>query len=171
MTGIYIRQASADDAANLPDIERSAAKTFLSVAGLEWIARDRVMSAELHQIYIDEGTVWVATTDNRCIGFVTAARFDDALHIIELSVEDGQQGKGIGRRLLDTARQSATEYGLPALTLTTFRELPFNELFYQKLGYQTLDEFELPERLADILKAEIEEGLPGERRCAMRLVL
>jgi hypothetical protein len=42
--------------------------------------------------------------------------------------------------------------GLPALTLTTFRDLSFNEHFYQKLGYKTLDEAELPERLADILK-------------------
>ena len=60
---------------------------------------------------------------------------------------------------------------MPALTLTTFRDLSFNEHFYQKLGYKTLDEAELPERLADILKSEIEYGLPGDRRYAMRLAL
>lgn len=171
MACIFIRQASADDAANLPDIERSAAKAFLPVAGLEWIASDTVMSAELHQIYIDEGTVWVATTDKRCIGFVTTAQYKDALHIIELAVEDGHQGHGVGRRLLGSAREYAIEHDIPALTLTTFRDLPFNEHFYHKLGYRTLDESELPKRLADILEAEIENGLPGDRRCAMRLAL
>ncbi len=171
MSGIFIRLATADDAAKLPDIERSAGQAFLATPGLEWIAEDAVMSADLHQIYIDEGTVWVATTDKRCIGFITTAIYSDALHIVELSVEDGHQGKGIGRHLLETAREYATESGIKALTLTTFRDLAFNEKFYQKLGYQTLDEAEMPARLADILEAEIENGLPGDRRCAMQLTL
>lgn len=171
MSGISIRLATVDDAAILPDIERPAAKAFLAIAGLEWIASDTVMSAELHRIYIDEGTVWVATAGKRCIGFVATAIYGDALHIVELSVEDGQQGKGVGRHLLETAKEYAAENGLAALTLTTFRDLPFNERFYRKLGYQTLEETELPERLADILKAEVENGLPGDRRCAMYLDL
>ena len=171
MSGISIRLATVDDAAILPDIERSAAKAFLAIAGLEWIASGTVMSAEQHRIYIDEGTVWVAATGKRCFGFVTTAIYGDALHIIELSVEDGHQGKGVGRHLLETAKEYATKNGLAALTLTTFRDLPFNERFYQKLGYQTLEETTLPERLAGILRSEFENGLPGERRCAMRLPL
>ncbi len=73
MSGISIRLATVDDAALLPDIERSAAKAFSAIAGLEWIAGGTVMSAELHRAYIDEGTVWVATAEKRCIGFVTTA--------------------------------------------------------------------------------------------------
>lgn len=171
MSGIVIRLATDKDATSLPDIERSAGKAFLTIPGLEWIAGDEVMPAEHHQIYIDEGTAWVALSGKRHIGFVTTARYEDALHILELAVESGHQGKGVGRRLLETAKDYAIENGLPALTLTTFRDLPFNELFYRKLGYRTLEAADLSERLADILDTEIDNGLPGDRRCAMRLDL
>ena len=171
MPGLFIRLATDEDAANLPDIERSAGRAFLAIPGLEWIADDKVMSAEQHQIHIDEGTVWVALSGERRIGFVTTARDEDALHILELAVESGHQGHGVGRRLLDTAKDYALDNGLPALALTTFRNLPFNELFYRKLGYRTLEAADLSERLADILETEIDNGLPGDRRCAMRLDL
>lgn len=171
MTDISIRLATSEHAALLPDIERSAGKAFLAVPGLEWIASDEVMTARAHQIFIDEDTVWVATLDDRCIGFVTTAIYDDALHILELAVADGHQGHGIGRRLMDRARQYAADNGFRALTLTTFRDLAFNEGFYHKLGYQTLEETEIPKRLAMILQLEIEKGLPGDRRCAMRLAV
>ncbi|MEO9634440.1 MAG: GNAT family N-acetyltransferase [Parasphingorhabdus sp.] len=171
MPDISIRLATSQDAALLPDIERSAGKAFLSVPGLEWIASDAVMSARAHQIFIDEDTVWVATLDGGCIGFVTTAIYDDALHILELAVADGYQGQGIGRRLMDRAHQHAAEFGFQAVTLTTFRDLAFNEGFYLKLGYQTLEETEIPERLAMILQSEIEKGLPGDRRCAMLLTV
>ena len=72
---------------------------------------------------------------------------------------------------METARDYAAENSRQALTLTTFRDLPFNEHFYHKLGFQTLDAAEMPKRLADILAAEIKDGLPGNRRCAMRLML
>tara|TARA_R110002033_G_scaffold16466_1_gene45629 strand:- start:189 stop:704 length:516 start_codon:yes stop_codon:yes gene_type:complete len=171
MAGVSIRAATSDDAPSLPEIESAAAKAFLSVPGLEWIAGEAPMSADSHRIYIAEGSVWVAVKDGRCIGFLTSAIFDDALHIIELSVADGYQGQGVGRRLMETAREYAAEKDRQALTLTTFRDLPFNENFYHNMGYQTLESAEMPNRLADILAAEIENGLPGNRRCAMRLTL
>lgn len=171
MSDIIIRPATTEDAAFFPGIERSAGAAFLSIAGLEWIAGDQVMSAAAHQAHIAQGTVWVAIAAGRRIGFVTTALHEDSLHIVELSVADGHQGKGIGRRLLETARDHAAAQGLQDITLTTFRDLPFNERFYHKLGYRTLAATELPQRLADILQTEIENGLPGDRRCAMRLDL
>ena len=171
MSEILIRPATTEDAAFFPDIERSAGAAFLAIAGLEWIASDQVMSAAAHQVHIAQATVWVAIAAGRCIGFVTTALHDDSLHIVELSVANGHQGKGIGRRLLEAAHAHAAAKGLQDVTLTTFRDLPFNEHFYHKLGYRTLAGPDLPERLAAILQAEIDNGLPGERRCAMRLNL
>ena len=103
MPGITIRLATEEDAAALPDIERSAGAAFLAIFGLEWVAGDAVMSGAHHQIYIDDGTVWIALSGSRRIGFVTTARHGDALHIVELSVESGYQGHGVGRRLLPEA--------------------------------------------------------------------
>ncbi|MEP2990814.1 MAG: GNAT family N-acetyltransferase [Parasphingorhabdus sp.] len=173
MSNILIRPAKKADALHLPDIEVSAGAAFRSVPGLEWIADDDVMSAELHEIYIDEGTVWVAEAKDRLVGFVTTRlEFDEKnLHILEIAVDSEQQGQGIGRKLFDTVAKYASEENLTGITLTTFRDLAFNEKFYQKLGFQTLESDKLSPRLRDILSAEAENGLPTERRCAMSMRL
>lgn len=174
MSNIAIRKATAEDATSLPVLERSAGEAFRSVSGLEWIADDEVMSADHHAVYIDEGTVWVAESGGgQLVGFITTRleREENRLHIVELSVDIGQQGKGVGRKLMDAAIHYASDEDLVGLTLTTFRDLPFNESFYQKLGFRTLGTDELLPRLRDILTAEAESALPAERRCAMYMEL
>jgi len=173
-TAITIRLTRAEDAAYLPAVEISAGEAFRTVPGLEWIADgDDILSVEQHTQYIDQGAAWVAETKGQCVGFVAAEcnAEENCLHIWELSVESDYQGKGVGRKLLDAAREYALDKGLLAITLTTFRELVFNEGFYQKLGYRTLTENELSQRLNNILTGEAESGLPRERRCAMELRL
>ncbi|MEL6876231.1 MAG: GNAT family N-acetyltransferase, partial [Pseudomonadota bacterium] len=58
--------------------------------------------------------------------------------------------------------------GLQDLTLTTFRDVVFNEQFYHRLGYQTLHADQLSPRLQKVLENEEAEGLPADKRCAMR---
>ena len=92
-------------------------------------------------------------------------------HIWELAVRRERQGQGAGRRLVAAAHAYARAHGLTALTLTTFRELSWNEPLYALLGFRTLRPEELDERLAGIFVTERALGLPVERRCAMRLPL
>jgi hypothetical protein len=47
----------------------------------------------------------------------------------------------------------------------------WNEILYQRLGFQTLMPLEAGERLHVILLGEAERGLPPDQRCAMRLAL
>ncbi|WP_339525569.1 GNAT family N-acetyltransferase [Pseudomonas sp. EL_65y_Pfl2_R96] len=93
------------------------------------------------------------------------------LHIHELSVRQQFQGQGAGRKLLLTALEHADKRKLHSLTLTTFRDLPWNEPFYRRFGFETLSPAEIGPRLTSVLNNEINHGLPGERRCAMRLKL
>ena len=48
------------------------------------------------------------------------------------------QCQGAGRKLLLMAVEHARDRALYGLTLTTFRELPWNEPFYQRMGFGTL---------------------------------
>jgi hypothetical protein len=57
------------------------------------------------------------------------------------------------------------------VTLTTFRDVIWNEPFYKRLGFRTLRDDEMDERLAELLRQEAERGLPEGSRCAMRLDL
>ncbi len=111
------------------------------------------------------------SADNELMGFLSAIEVDNDLHIQEISVSQQFQGQGAGRKLLLTALEHARKRELHGLTLTTFRDLPWNEPFYRQFGFETLGPAEIGPRLTTVLNNEINHGLPGERRCAMRLKL
>ncbi len=166
---ITIRCAVPRDAPFLPAIERSAGEAFRTVSHLAWIADHDVMSVEEHLAYIATGTSWVAVDGaDQITGFLSAEHTADTLHIWEVSVCSALHRQGIGRALMDCADAYAAEHGLPAVTLTTFRAVPWNEPLYQRLGFETLKRNQLGPRLAAILDNEAGHGLPGDQRCAMR---
>ena len=169
---ITIRLALPEDAGDLPEIERSAGQVFRTVPDLAWIADDAVMSAEAHLASIVAGTSWVAfDMTGEVVGFLSAERIDDELHVWELAVRAERQGRGIGAHLVGAAIGHAKASGLRALTLTTFRALAWNERFYARFGFLTLDEGAIDGRLRVVLEREAMHGLPIARRCAMRLDL
>jgi len=166
---IDIRRAQLSDAPQLPDTERSAAALFRADRELAWLADADVTDEAQHRANIQAHAVWVAVTaDNAVAGFLSAESFGQELHIWEISVGSVFQGQGLGRRLLDAALTHGQTLGFSALTLTTFRELPWNEVFYRRFGFKTLTEEQLGQRLRQVLDDEVLHGLPAQRRCAMR---
>jgi GNAT superfamily N-acetyltransferase len=169
---LIVRRAQFSDAAALPAIERSAAELFRCDPSLARLADAAVPDAKHHLRAIESDDVWVAqSADGALIGFVSAVQVDNELHIQELSVSQHFQGRGAGRKLLLAAIECARDRELYGLTLTTFRELPWNEAFYQRMGFETLSPAEINPRVTTVLNDEIAHGLPGERRCAMRFRL
>ena len=163
-----VRPATEDDALVMPAIERSSGEAFRQIADLAWIADDTVTSCERHTALIRLGAAWVAQDSTGTItGFLTAEVHRDALHIWQMSVASDQQKKGIGRDLIHAAENWARTNHLAALTLTTFRDVPWNERFYASCGFELVDPIDHPMLLAT-LEAEGEAGLPIRQRCAMR---
>ncbi|MDP0929527.1 GNAT family N-acetyltransferase [Paracoccus onubensis] len=167
-----IRPAIESDAPFLPEIERSSGEIFRQWPGLEWIADDDVQSAERHRALIADGVAFVAEIQGyEIVAFLNGELMPDALHIWQMAVRRDQQRQGIGRKLLKAAQRFATNHGINALTLTTFREVPWNELHYHRLGFVTLKGEGLVPRLKAVLDAEGQAGLPTAQRCAMRKTL
>lgn len=163
-----IRPATESDAALLPDIERSSGEIFRQSPGLEWVADDAVQSEEQHRNLIAHGVAFVAEAEGSGIAaFLNGEVMPGALHIWQLAVHRNHQRRGIGRKLIELAQQFSVDHNIYNLTLTTFREVPWNELYYQRLGFITLDFEDLCPRLKGILEAERQAGLPTTRRCAM----
>jgi len=166
---ISIRFASDCDVPLLPVIERSSGEIFRQWPGLEWIADDDVQWEEQHRALIADGVAFVAELQGYGIAaFLNGEVAPDAMHIWQVAVHREQQRHGIGRRLMEAAQQFATDHGIDALTLTTFREVPWNEPYYQRLGFITLDCEDLNPRLKAVLDAEERAGLPAIQRCAMK---
>jgi GNAT superfamily N-acetyltransferase len=164
-----IRPARDCDAPGLPGIERSSGEIFRQSPGLEWIADDTVQSEEQHRALIATGVAFVADLPGHGIAaFLNGEVMPDALHIWQIAVHRDRQGRGIGRKLIEAAEQFAADHEIPALTLTTFRDVPWNEPYYQRLGFVTLERGDLGSRLRAVLDAEEQAGMPAARRCAMR---
>jgi GNAT superfamily N-acetyltransferase len=166
---IVIRAANDRDASLLPDIERSSGEIFRQWPGLEWIADDTVQSQEQHRALIADGIALVAEVQGAGIAaFLNGEVAPDALHIWQIAVHRDRQRNGIGRTLIEAAQQLAIDRGIKTLTLTTFRNVPWNEPYYRRLGFVTLDSVELNPRLKAVLHAEGQAGMPIAQRCAMQ---
>ncbi|HEV2567334.1 GNAT family N-acetyltransferase [Sphingomonas sp.] len=168
---LSIRIAKAEDAAALPAIERAAGALFRALPDLAWIADGEPMAEAAYRLLIAQGHCWVAGEKDRLVGFLAAERAGPELHIVELSVLPEKQGIGIGRALIQAALTRAENDALTGVTLTTFRDVPWNAPFYARLGFKEVPPRALNARLAGIRAKESRQGLPAERRCAMRFPL
>jgi ribosomal protein S18 acetylase RimI-like enzyme len=168
----HIRRAEITDAEALPAIERSAGQAFRQIPDLAWLADEDDLSAEWHRRMIVQGTSWVAVDpEGHPIGFLSAEVVSDELHIWEISVLHERQRAGIGHRLIQRSLVDAISRNLAAITLTTFSHVIWNKPFYERIGFTALQRGQAGPRLDDLLRAETERGLPGDRRCAMRLLI
>lgn len=174
---VEIRPSVDSDISQLQILERSAGELFRLVPGLEWISDDKVMSQASHRKAIADGLSYAASVRPSRrehfihAGFICGVGSGSELHINELSVGTEWQDRGIGKRLVNDFINVARQSEFLGVTLTTFRDVPWNEPFYQKLGFQTLVEEALGERLSRILKEEELQGFVKAQRCGMRLSL
>jgi GNAT superfamily N-acetyltransferase len=170
-TDLYnIRAATGDLAEIFPAVENSAGGLFEECPQLAWIAGGDDRPVEHYRTFIAQGVSWVATAEaGRCLGFLCATIECNELHIWEMAIVRDQQRRGIGRTLVAVAKAAAAARGMSSLTLTTFREVPWNAPYYMRLGFEVIPTGSLSRRLRDLLAEEADRGLPSDMRCAMKL--
>jgi GNAT superfamily N-acetyltransferase len=100
-------------------------------------------------------------------GALFADVVDGNAHIGQVSVHPRHGHRGIGRTLIEFVKGWATGQGLPALTLTTFTDVPWNGPYYRRCGFRPIPESELGPELAALLGAERARGLEHHPRLAM----
>ncbi|AUM02161.1 MULTISPECIES: GNAT family N-acetyltransferase [Enterobacter] len=166
---ITVRPTRPGDVASLPAIERAAGERFREDPCLAWLADGEVISAEQHLEYAERGLSWLALANDQPVGFILAEAHPSSLFIVELSVDLDWQGKGIGRQLIACVADHARTLGLASLTLTTFRDVPWNAPFYARLGFEKMTT--LTPELRQKREEETAHGFAYETRCAMRLPL
>lgn len=98
----------------------------------------------------------VLVSGNPPNGFACVDVVDGVAHLWQLSVHPASGRRGIGRALVDSVCDWARSSGFRAVTLTTFRDVPWNAPFYSRLGFRILDE--LPPGLALIREHEKQIG-------------
>jgi GNAT superfamily N-acetyltransferase len=168
---VVIRPPVISELAALRTIERLAGERFRDV-GLPEVANDEAPSLDVLTRHTELGQCWVAVHDGGGpIGYVLVDAVDWNAHVEQVSVHPDHQGSGVGRALMEQVFEWATEAGMPAVTLTTFSDVPWNAPLYRHLGFRVLRDDELGPGLRAVRDQETAHGLDPARRVCMLLAL
>ncbi|MFN2501695.1 MAG: GNAT family N-acetyltransferase [Pyrinomonadaceae bacterium] len=102
--------------------------------------------------------VWLAVEGGEAAGTVSALPESDRIYIRSMAVTPGAQGRGIGRKLLETLETYAREHGFTKLYLYTTFVLPVARLLYERNGFYVTRETP-PEEWFDMPGLEMEKIL------------
>lgn len=165
---VRVRPSLPVESPTLREIEMFAGEAFRSI-GMEAIADAEPMSVEVLDAYALSGRSWVAVDETDWpVGYIVVDVVDGNAHVEQLSVLPDYQGRGVGTILLDTVRSWAIETGCPAITLTTFFDVPWNYPLYEHLGFVAIPEEELGPELRAVREHESQMGLDPANRVCMR---
>jgi GNAT superfamily N-acetyltransferase len=163
-----IRSARDEDVPVLREIERAAGKAFADI-GMALVAEDEPLPARTLLEYVHAGRAWVSTVDEQPVAYLIAEVVDGNAHVEQVCVHPGHARQGIGRALLERMVEWAGTQNLPAVTLTTYTEVPWNGPYYARLGFRYLAEHETTPGLRAIREAEAAHGLDQwPRACMLR---
>ncbi|MGY1433991.1 GNAT family N-acetyltransferase [Streptomyces reniochalinae] len=153
----------------LQEIERAAGRWFGDI-GMDEIADDEPPTLESLESYAHSGGLWVVTPEHGSepVAYALTEPVDGCLHVEQISVHPDSARRGVGRALLDELSARAAADGVPALTLTTFAEVPWNAPYYARLGFRSLAAGELTPGLRQIRADEAAAGLDRWPRVCMR---
>lgn len=165
----HVRRATAADVAALQEIEVRAGRAFAEV-GLPEVARDDPMPTEVLSAHAADGRCAVVVgDDDRALGYVVVERVDAHAHVEQVSVDPDHQGQGLGRLLMTWVDDWARGDGRQGVTLTTFRDVPWNAPLYERLGFRELAPDEVGPGLMTVVSTEAAHGLdPAARVCMFK---
>jgi GNAT superfamily N-acetyltransferase len=171
----HVRLARPSEIAGLPVLETRAARLFvdwLDEAGLTLEMLERVSSLEKLTAAQQRGHVWVAVSSSgEVVGFAQVVILNDLAHLDELDVLPEHGQRGVGTQLLDAVCEWARRAGYPKVTLSTFRHVPWNRPFYERRGFTTVDEGQLPPEHLKLIESERARGLKTELRVIMERLI
>lgn len=164
MPGFMIRPAREDELRELGVIEQEADALFAEIGMNDMAAADSESLLPAQRA----GRLLVAVTHaDELVGFVRLEIVDSTPHVEQVSVLPGYAGRGLGARLLDAAEEWARKRGYRRMTLTTYRDVPWNGPWYRRMGWEVVEEDRLTPGPRALRKHEGVAGLDVRPRQAM----
>jgi GNAT superfamily N-acetyltransferase len=163
-----IRAVRRDELETLIAIERDAGRAFAAI-GMPEIAADDPGSVGELETFRAGGRAWVAVDEaDRPVAYLLSAVVDGCAHVEQVSVAPAFAGRGLGAALVDHLAAVAATEDRPAVTLTTFRDVPWNAPYYARLGFGVVEGADQGPELRALV-AEEAQRIPGDApRVAMR---
>lgn len=162
-----VTAARPEDLSRLPAIELAAAQLLAGHAP-ESVLRETTSPDVLRRAQ-REGHLWVALGDDVPVGFAHVEIVErGAVHLEEIDVHPDHGRRGLGARLIRHVCHWAASKGYDAVTLTTFRDVPWNAPFYARLGFEVVPPEQVSASLREIVEDEVRRGLDPLRRVVMK---
>jgi len=163
-----IRPPRRDELEALRMIERDAGQAFAAI-GMPEIAADEPPSLEKLKAFRAAGRAWVAVdAGDRPVAYLVSSIVDGCAHIDQVSVASSHARRGLGAALIEHLAATASAEGRPALTLTAFRDVPWNAPYYGRLGFEVVEPADQGPELAGLVAREADAIPGGAPRVAMR---
>ncbi len=155
-----VRWARADELPGLVSIELAADRLFEQVGIVFPPGTTMIEEAA------DPGAVLVEGEPPD--GFALIGWVDGGLHLDQFAVRPESMRQGIGGRLVTAVIDHARAAGAPGVTLTTYRDVPWNAPWYARHGFTPMPEAEWGPQLRALVEHERELGIEIAPRVVMR---
>ncbi len=162
---LRLRAADLADIPTVRAIERASASRFLGT-DRAWLADDDPTDAETLAERVGSGGVLVACEGQVPVAFVMFREVEGCGYVEQVDVLPTHERRGIGARLIAAVADLARARGWTALTLSTFKDVPFNAPYYRRLGFADVDV--LTPGMAEIRAEHEARGLDESTRVFMR---
>ncbi|RZK84470.1 MAG: GNAT family N-acetyltransferase [Methylobacterium sp.] len=160
-----LRAATTSEIERVREIERASASRFVGTARAA-LADDEPTDAATLAQRIGAGGLLVAEQDGEAVAFVMFRQVEGCGYIEQIDVLPSHERLGIGARLIEAVGEVARGRGWPALTLSTFKDVPFNAPYYRRLGFADVEV--LTPGMAEIRAEHEARGLDEASRVFMR---
>lgn len=126
-----------EDIPVLQEIERRATTLFAGTGLLPDATYEGAQVADeaFHRAAINAELSFTARIGTTAVGFVLGIAHPDSFYLAEMSVDPAFGRRGLGRELVQHFCSEAWMRGAQAVTLSTFRDVPWNAPFYAHLGF------------------------------------
>lgn len=166
--GYRITRADADDIEALAAIHRASDVLFEGLDLFDVDAAENDIPSDILREAIQCRHLFVARdADGDPVGFALTSERGGSLYLDQVSVHPDHGRKGIGAALVRRVVGEAKDRRLRSVTLSTFRDPPWNRPFYRKLGFRDIKPARLEPWMEEIQAAQA-ETLDIDKRCFMR---
>ncbi|MEH6743508.1 GNAT family N-acetyltransferase [Hyphomonas sp.] len=162
-----IEGADASEVGLLAEVDRAASALFVPTGLLSDEALKDHVPVDILASAAENGDLFTARLDSgTAIGFALVSLRGGTLYLDQISVHPDHGQRGIGADLLTRVIDEAKRRKLRRVTLSTFRDLPWNGPFYAKHGFREIKRGDMADWMLELERIQAEE-LDVSKRCFM----
>lgn len=163
-----ITPAMHDEIDHLIAIDVAASELFRGSDLIKPDAFDDHVPSDVFAARIDSHDAFAIRDETGApLGFTITTPRKRSLYLDQISVDPAHGRKGLGRMLIAHVLADAKHRGFRRVTLSTFRDLPWNGPFYASCGFKEIPHAKLKDWMRELEQVQAED-LDISARCFMQ---